>query len=217
MRAGTAFLLTLGLLLTVGVAADALVTRHAEGEATALVSRQIDAPADVTLTGWPVGLRLVAGSVPEVRVVAAGVPVGEVTLTRLDARLVDVRLRLADLDGGSLDLRAARGGSVVVELDEATVGQLAGVPGDVRLGEGVGQVRAGEALVDVAVSVEGGAIVLRPIGSAPEAVTPLVVDLPPLPGNPTVDEVRITRGVLRIAGRLTQLRAADFSSFTLSR
>jgi hypothetical protein len=216
VRAGTAFLLTLALLLGAGVAADALVTRQAEREAGALAENVLGAPADVTLTGWPVGLRLVAGRVQEVRVVATQVPLETVTLSRLDVRLADVRLRLADLERGAVELRGARGGSVTVELDEAAVGTLAGLPGGVRLGEGIGQVETPGGAVDVAVSVETGAIVLRPIGSAPEAVTPVVVEVPSLPGNPTLDEVRITRGVLRITGRLVRFRLAEFSSFALS-
>lgn len=215
MRAGTAFLLTLAVLLTAGVAADALVTRRAEEEASALVSDELGAPASVTLSGWPVGLRLAAGRVPEVRIVASDVPLGDVALQRFDARLFDVHVRLADLQGGApARLRGAGGGSFVAEFDEEAVGLLAGAPGEVRLGEGVGQVRAGDASVDVAVSLEQGRIVLRPIGAAPEGVNPVEVTLPPLPGNPVLDEVRITRGLLRVSGQLVQLGPAELSRFS---
>lgn len=215
MRAGTAFLLTLGVLLAAGVAADALVTRRAEEQASTLVSEELGAPADVTLSGWPVGLRLAAGRVPEIRVVASGVPLGDVALQRLDARLFDVPVRLEDLQGGGPPrLRGSSGGSFVAEFDEEAVGQLAGVPGGVRLGEGMGQVRAGDDGVDVAVSLEEGRIVLRPIGAAPEGVRPVEVTLPSLPGSPVIEEVRITRGVLRVSGQLVQLGPVELSLFS---
>lgn len=211
MRAGTAFLVTLAVLLAGGVAADALVTRTAEEQAAARVEALLGAPADVTLGGWPVALRLLAGRVPEVRIAAEGVPAGPVALRRMGIELVDVVVDLDDLADPGLDrLRASRG-TFTAEIDEAAVADLIGMPGAVRLGEGVGQVRHAGGVVDVAVSLEDGAVVLRPIGSAPEGVEPIAMELPPLPGGPAVEQVRFVGGALRVSGRLTQLRGNQFS------
>lgn len=212
MRAGTAFLVTLGVLLGLAVAADALVTSDAEERASAHVGALLGAEADVTLEGWPVALRLLAGRVPEVRVVATDVAVGdELHAQRVDMRLLDVRLRLADLSGSEPPaLRARRGGTLVAEFDKEAVARLAELDGDITFGQGIARLETDAGAVDLAAAVEEGRVVLRAIGSAPEHIGPVTVAVPPLPGNPTVDEVRIIANALRVTGRVTQLRPADF-------
>jgi hypothetical protein len=206
MRGGTAFVITLVLLLGVGVGVDAWVTQQAEETASAQAATLLEADAaDVRLGGWPASLRLLAGTVPEVEVRArgVGVPDHDLRLAELDVVLRDVRLRFADLDAGFTRLRGS-GGTFTAELDEAAVGRLAGTA--VRLGDGLGEVGEDNP-IEVAASVEEGVVVLRPVGAAPEGATPVALALPRLPGSALVESARIVPGGLRLQGRVGQVGA----------
>jgi hypothetical protein len=206
MRAGTAFVLTLVLLLGAGIGVDAWLTQQAEEKASAQAAALLDADAaEVRLGGWPASLRLLVGSVPEVEVRARGVavPDHELRLGTLDVVLRDVRLDYADLDTGVDRLRGS-GGTFTAELDEAAVGRLAGTV--VTLGDGLGEVGE-DAPIEVAASVEEGVVVLRPIGAAPEGATPVALPLPRLPGSALVEGARIVPGGLRLHGRIGQIGA----------
>jgi hypothetical protein len=205
MRAGTAFILTLALLIGAGIGADAWLTQQAEAAAAEQTAALLDAEAaEVRLGGWPASLRMVAGRVPAVEVRAAGVrlPDSEVVLSELEVILRQVRLRFADLDAGLDGLRGA-GGTFGADLGEDAVSQLANA--EVSLGDGLGQVEINGAAVDVVASVEEGVVVLRPVGAAPEGATPVALALPPLPGGAVVDGARIVPGALRLHGVVNRL------------
>jgi hypothetical protein len=78
------------------VAGDLALTSYIEREAATRVSGQIGVPATVTLDGWPVTARLLAGiAVPTAVVSATDVPLqggGPLQLSRVDVTLTDVRL-----------------------------------------------------------------------------------------------------------------------------
>jgi hypothetical protein len=208
MRAGTAFVLTLVLLLGAGIGVDAWLTQQAEAEAAEQTAAFLGADgAEVRLGGWPASLRLVAGRVPEVEVRARTVPLpdADLALSDLEVVLRDVRLRFADLEAGLGSLRGA-GGRFTAHLGEEAVGRLAGA--EVALGDGLGQVRVEDTSVDVAASVEEGVVVLRPVGAAPEGASPVALPLPRLPGGAAVDGARIVPGALRLQGVINRLETA---------
>lgn len=207
MRGITAFVVTVFLLVGAGALADAVLTERAEEESSAQLTSVLGAPAEVDLRGWPVVLRVLAGSVPEVGVVATDVPLadGSVTLDRLEATVFDVRVTLDDLTAPEAAEIEGGSGTFEAQLGEEAVGALTGQPGAVRLRDGLGQLDLGGRTVDVAASVEGGAVVLRPVGTVPAGVEPLTVTLPALPGQAVVDSVRIGSGVVLLSGRILQL------------
>ena len=200
MRAGTAFVVTLVLLLGGGVGVDAWLTQQAEAAVAERAAALLDAEeVEARLGGWPSSLRLVAGSVPEVevRAVQVAVPDADLALAHLEVVLFDVRLRYADLEDELAVLRGLRG-TFAADLGTDAVARVAGA--DVVLGDGLGQVQAGEGLVDVAASVEEGVVVLRPVGAAPEGASPVPLALPRLPGGAAVERARIVPGALRLEG-----------------
>jgi hypothetical protein len=206
VRAGTSFLITLLLLCGAAIAADAWFTSTAEEQASQRVGAVLGAPTDVELRGWPVTLRLLQGTVPEVGLVAQDVELeGGVRLQRLEADVQDVRITFAELrgtddlpiDGGSGTFRA--------ELSQDTVAHLAGMPGGVELGDGLGRAVIGGQPIEVVAAVEGGLVVFRPVGAPTGEVSPVALALPPLPGAAVIEAVRIEPGVLVISGRVLQL------------
>jgi hypothetical protein len=204
MRAGTAFLITFLLLCAGGLAADAWVTSTAEEQASHRVGAVLGAPTEVELRGWPVSLRLLQGRVPEVALVARDVELaGGVRLDRLEAVVSNVRITFAELRG--TDALPVDGGSGTFRADvsEATASQLTGVP--VTLGDGLATVTVDGRAVDAVAAVEGGQIVLRPVGGAAGEVPPVPLPLPPLPGEAVIDGVRIQPGVLRVSGQVLRL------------
>lgn len=206
MRGITAFVVTVFLLVGVGVVVDALVTARAEEEASLQLSGLLGGDADVDLRGWPVSLRLLAGNVPEVGVVATDVGLsGDVGLDRLEVTVADVRVTFADVRAPQAARVSGGAGTFTALLDEAAVGALVGFPGAVTLGDGIGQVQAQGVSADVTAAVEGGSIVLRPVGAVPPGVEPVPISLPPLPGQAVVDSARIVPGALRLEGRVLRL------------
>lgn len=205
MRAGTAFALTLVLLLGAGVGIDAWLTQQAEARASEQVAALLDAErADVRLGPWPASLRLLSGRVPDVEVAAvqARTPDGAVVLQNLEVHLRGVAVDFAALERGVTSLRG-RGGSFVADVSADSVSAVAGA--SLRFGDGLGQVEANAAAVEVAASVEEGVVVLRPVGAAPEGAAPVALSLPRLPGGAVIEQARIVPGALRIAGVINHL------------
>ncbi len=196
---------TLVLLVVAGVVADTLLTNAAERQASARVSEELGAPADVDLRGWPVSLRLLSGTVPEVGITAQDVPVEDtsVRVARLEVEVADVRIRFADLraagplpvDGGAGTFRA--------ELSEAEVNRLAGV-GGLQLGDGVASFDVAGQRVEVVATVEDERIVLRPITGLP-GVGPVPLAPVALPGEIRLEAVRIRPGLIELSGRVLRL------------
>lgn len=198
-------MVTILLLVGAGAAADWYLTGEAEQQVSARVSEALGAPVAVELAGWPVTLRLLTGEVPVVRISAADVSLGEASVRRMDAEVRDVRLRWDDLaSGGELPVAGGRG-TYTAELDEAAVGALAGFPGALRFGDGLGQLDMAGQSVDVTAGVEDGAITFRPVGNVPPGAEAVSVALPPLPAQATVETVRILPGALRVSGRILEL------------
>ena len=207
-----AFLVVVVLLGALAAGADWYFTGVAEERAGAEVSARLRAPVTVDLRGWPVSLRLLLGSVPEVAFAARDVPLQEVegSLQLLEATLQDVRLDPAALSGADLVIEA-RAGTFLAVLDQATVaalarGNLDGV--SIELGAGtarVGVPQLGGVGLDTAVAVEDGQVVMRMTGLPGQLLPPLRLDLPVLPGGATVTTVEILPGRLVVHGTVTRL------------
>jgi len=203
MRGAIAFLTTVAVLLGLGAAADAAVTRRAEQQVSEQVSAEIGAPATVDLQGWPVSLRLLTGVVPRVDLVAADVPLEDTDaeLSELRATLTDVRLRLADLSSADVPIEAGPT-SFEADLDAGDVERLLGpvaAIGEIELLDGLARLTVAGFPIEGTVGVEGGAIVVRP--TAPILnLGEVTVPLPALPGGVSVQQAVVLPGVLRLSG-----------------
>jgi len=203
MRGTIAFLTTVAVLLGLGAAADAAVTRRAEQQVSEQVSAEIGAPATVDLQGWPVSLRLLTGVVPRVDLVAADVPLEDTDaeLSELRATLTDVRLRLADLSSADVPIEAGPT-SFEADLDAGDVERLLGpvaAIGEIELLDGLARLTVAGFPIEGTVGVEGGAIVVRP--TAPILnLGEVTVPLPALPGGVSVQQAVVRPGVLRLSG-----------------
>jgi hypothetical protein len=206
VRGTTALLVTVLLLLVVAVGADALVTRTAEAQAAQRVGAELGAPASVDLRGWPVSLRLLQGTVPEVDIRATDVPLpdADARLSVLEASVTNVRVGFTDLRGDG-DLPVDGGsGTFRAEVTEADVANLAGLPGALTLAEGVGVVASTGVPIEVIATVDAGVVVLRPLAAAP-GLQPVRLAPLALPGEATLDAVRILPGRLELTGRILRL------------
>ncbi|MDP8969321.1 MAG: DUF2993 domain-containing protein [Actinomycetota bacterium] len=208
--------LTLLVVAAAAVAIDAWVTAEAEQRASARVSASLSAPTVVDLQGWPVGLRLLGGSVPRARITARGVPLAgtQARISRLTVTLTDLRVRWRELDPSAAALRArAAHGRFRADLDEQAVRRLLRLPRSldllgVELVEGAVRLEAaGLPVIDASVAVEGEALVMHP-QSPPLDRIGLRVDLPALPGDARVQGVQVVPGRLRVFGSVQELQLA---------
>jgi hypothetical protein len=201
------------VLAAVLLVVNGVVARNAEEQAIAEASAALGAPAEVRLSGFPIGLRLLAGAPLEAEVRARDVPLdaAPARLARLEILARDVVLDRRD------GVITAGSATFIAELDEQGVRDMLGILGripltQVELANGVARFSvAGFALVDATATVEGGDVVFRltaPIGNLGNVRLELA-DLP-LGFRPT--EVEIRRGVLRLRGSATDLRLEDEGS-----
>lgn len=207
MKGLIAFVLTLALCVGGGVWADAMVTERAERGAEAALGQRLGAPAQVALSGWPVSLRLVAGGVPRAEITASDVPLEGTgaSIDRIDVVLTDLTVALRDIVAGDPGSAVqASDGTFSALLTPQSLSELIGVRG-VRLGDGVLVIEAAGISADVTAAVEGGQVVLRPVGSVPPGAVPVELSLPPLPAGAVVEGVTISGDGLVLRGRVTDL------------
>ncbi|HVM21200.1 MAG TPA: DUF2993 domain-containing protein [Egibacteraceae bacterium] len=209
MRRLGCLLFVLILLAGIAVGADFLITRLIEQRTEEQVSAALETPADVTLHGWPVTLRLIEGVVPRATVTATDVPLeNNVTLSRLDVVLHDVQVRLSELGQQSEEVRLppARSGEFEAELTEEAVAGVLGLPdavSDVRLADGLVHLSAAGLEVSAEVGARDGDVVVSlagPLAQVFDAEYP--IDLSNEPGAPAVEEVAIRDGVMVLRGSL---------------
>lgn len=189
---------------------DALLTNIAEERAAEQVGAELGADVDVELSGWPVSVRLLMRRVPEVRVVATGVPLRDspAILSRFEATLRDVDVPWTW--SGQLEGQvSAETGRFVAELDEAAVQALVQLPITVTLEEGIIRGSIGGAQLDVTAEVVEGAIVLRPAAETFAGLGELRLPLDGLPEGAVVESVRVETGVLAVEGTLTDVAVAS--------
>lgn len=199
------------LLVLVALVVNALVTSRAEEEAAARIAEEVGAEAQVTISRWPTGLRLLAGEPVDATVAARDVPLegSPAVIDRLDLDATGVVLSLAG-DGGL----TAEDVTFTADIDEEGVRQLAGVLGqipltDIQLRNGVARLTVALfPVVDATAEVDDGQIVLRPTAPIGSFVS---VGLPigELPLGFTFTDVEIRDGLLRLTGGATDFVLED--------
>lgn len=124
------------LVLAVGVtlAIDGWARGRAEREIERQVSAQLDGVAvDAHITGFPVVLRLLMTSrVDQLDVHATGVVEGPLRLAAVDVGVSGLRLDRSSLFGGAVVVRGVDRVTIRVELSDADISALIGIP--VRFG-----------------------------------------------------------------------------------
>ena len=199
----------LGGVLLIG---DLILTNTAEERTATRIGQTLEAEAEVDLQGWPVGLRMLLGSIPTARLTATDVPLDNgAVLDRLDVELTDVAITIDDLTTQSDRLPAAEKGTFEAELGEPSVAAMMGIPAglaEVTLRDGVVEVGAGGLAIQADVGARDGDVVVSLAGplSALLGGSEFAIDLSDEPGQPFVEEVAIEGGVMVVRGRLEEVR-----------
>jgi hypothetical protein len=202
-------IVVLGGVLLIG---DMILTDTAEERTATRISETLEADAQVDLQGWPVGLRMLLGSIPTATLSATDVPLDNgAVLDRLDVELTDVAITFDDLTTQSDRLPAAETGTFVAELDEASVAAMMGIPGglaEVTLQDGLVEIGAGGLAIQADVGARDGDVVVSLAGPLAALLggSEFAIDLSAEPGQPFVEEVEIDGGVMIVRGRLEEVR-----------
>jgi hypothetical protein len=202
----------LAVVVALVLIGDALLTGVVERRASERLTQELQGPAQVELSGWPVVVRLLTSSVPVAVVRATDVPLTgtNATLSRLEARVTDVRVT-----GGELLLG---NGNFSASLDEGAVTRLLGLPEQftlvgVRLRDGVASVELGQLpVIRVTAEVVNGTVVLRPTDPLFSSLG-FPVELQGLPAGVRLTSVRVRRNRLDITGRLESGALGEFPLF----
>lgn len=198
-------LTALAVVLLVG---DQVLTSTAERRTSANISRTLEAPSDVELHGWPVGVRMLLGSIPSATLNATDVPLDNgATLDRLDVELTNVAITIDDLNAQQDRLPAAEQGTFTAELDEASVAAMMGIPeglAEVTLEDGLVELGAGGLAIQADVGASDGDVVVSLAGPLAAILggSEFAIDLSQEPGEPFVERVEIDGGVMIVSGRL---------------
>ena len=193
------------VLAGLALAADQWIAAEAESRAEAALRERLGAEADVELSGWPVGLRLLVSTVPRATVTATGLEAGGVRLARVTAELTDVDV---PLDAESLPTAATA--DFTAEVDEEALRQALGAPDRILsldLRPGVAVMDALGLEVEADVVARDGDVVVEPRDalSALLALGSLRVDLSGAPGGPVAREVEVREGSLVVRGVLSDI------------
>jgi hypothetical protein len=201
-------LIVFGVLFFIG---DQAVTTYAEQRTAANVSEALEADTTVTFNGWPVGARLLLGTIPSAEVVATDVPLDNgATLDRLDVELTNVKVDVADLRRNSDQLPPADEGTFVARLSEASVTAMLGLPGnivEVALRDGVVQLSGAGLQVEADVVAQNGDVVVQLRGPLAQLLggAEFAIDLSDEPGSPQVEDVEIQDGLMIVSGTLADV------------
>lgn len=194
---------------------DLVLTRAAEERTAQRVTRALEADSTVDFQGWPVTVRAVVGTIPIARVSAQDVPLENgATIDQLDVVLRDVDVNVRDLRGGGprpRNLPTAGSGRFQAELSEQSVTAMLRLPegvADVALRDGVAVLSAAGLEVEADVKARDGDVVVSLAGSLAELLggVEFPIDLSSEPGGPAVQKVEIRDGVMKLSGRLENLR-----------
>jgi hypothetical protein len=209
MRRIVISLVVLLVLAGLVLAVDQWIESTAEARAQEQISERLGTPTEVELRGWPVGLRLLAGSVPEVLVRATDVPV-EGRGPRID----ELRVRLTDV---AIDVRSpgdelpqGETATFTAVIAEASLRELVDLPSsvlDITLEQGSARIAVLGQAIPADVVAEDGNVVLRPQLSfaAVLGLDRIPLDLSAQPGGPYVREVEVREDALVLRGELREL------------
>lgn len=157
-----------GILVTLLGALDQGARLYAEGKLEDRVEQRLRGASNVeaSISSFPfLGRLLVAGSVPEVGVVAERTAVGDLVAASVAVRLRGVQLSRDALYAGNARVEDIDSGEATIDLDIAALGRVLRVPLSIS-DAGVTVTIAGRALRAAPV-VEGGDLVLRAAGVSP--------------------------------------------------
>jgi len=208
-------------VLLVLLAANAWLASSTEDRIAEQIEDELAIEPEVTLSGFPTGLRALFGRVGEAEIRAREVPVPGLgtTLTELELTLTDVRL-----DRDAEELTAERATFAVV-LDSASLEGLLPVIGqlpedlpllgdvselvEIELGDGVATLRVvGFAVVDATAEIRNGELILAP-GAPLAQLGDISIAVDELPLGFAVDDVRIRPEGLRLEGSAAPFAIED--------
>jgi hypothetical protein len=194
---------------------DRAVATTAERRAGERVSEVIDAPAEVRLHGWAVGLRILVGRVPRAEVRATDVPMDDgsgAAIDTLDVTLEDVRLRWSDLNGEADDWPPARAGTFEATLSADTVWSVSRVPRvllDMRISDGAVRLRLAGFEAAAEVRARDGNVDIVPRSPVARLLgAGMSIDVTGRTGSPYVEEVEVVDDALVVRGRLQEVETA---------
>ena len=211
MRGFGCLFVAVAVLAVVLFVGDQVATSTAERRTSANITSTLDAPAEVELHGWPVGLRMLLGSIPSATLVATDVPLDNgATLDRLDVELTNVAITIDDLNAQEERLPKADQGTFTAQLDEASVGAMMGIPeglAEITLEDGLVELGAGGIAIQADVEASEGNVVVSLAGPLAAILggSEFAIDLSEEPGEPFVQDVEIDAGVMTVSGRLDEV------------
>ena len=205
MKKIVVLLVILGLL----AGADLWVKSYAEARIAAELQSSFDAEgeAEVELSGFPITVRLLSGTIPSVELTSS-------SLKRQGLRFTDVRLVMQDVSFSLSELASGEMGEVTVadgrgraslpgaDLTEVFGAAVDGV--DISIADGVLRVRVGQFQGRAQLSLDGAELTLR----APRFDRTFTVDLPRFVGGLQYRSVRVvgTEAVLGFSLKDSSLR-----------
>jgi hypothetical protein len=212
------------LVVVVGLlfVADIVVTNIAEERAAERVTEELDAPAEVTLHGWPVALRMLTGTIQRAEMTATDVPLEDGgTLDSLDVTLHDIEVGLGDLTDPPDGLPPARDGEFEARLSGDITWALTSVPrmlATLRIERDAVRLQTLIANMSADLRVRSNALVFEP--NVPLGVLfrgEVSLDLSEQPGSPRLQTADIEGDTLVIRGTLDELGRAESAAGSMQR
>lgn len=198
--------LTVVVALLGAAAANAWLAGRIEHRVAAEMERELGAPVDVRLEGFPVGFRSLDGRLPGAELHGRDVPLPDTSAALSEVRLSLTELRV-DRDRGRVEAASAH---VAATLDESSVEDLLGAlvrlplvgielqPGALRLNV------AGFAVADATARADDGDVVVG-LAAPLDQLIPGELRLDELPLGLHVDSVRLDTGEMEVRGRIEPL------------
>ncbi|HSS10193.1 MAG TPA: hypothetical protein VLL25_09920 [Acidimicrobiales bacterium] len=188
MRKWLGALIVLAVLLVVG---DVVALRYAQDQVRRRIDANVaDAHATVHISGFPfLGKLAVAGTIGKITAHVDHASQGDVTFDAVDLTVTDVKLDRSQLfKDRRVQVQGIQSGTVKADMTQADFSRLlGGLP--VTLGDGVVQVRVGQAMVDAHVTVAANQLHVTGAGLATTipipklSVLPCVATVAAIPGH----------------------------------
>lgn len=209
-------LFSLVALTVLLLAANAAFVGFVERRVETTLENRLGSPVSVEMSGWPVGPRLLTGSLPEanVRVQDLDAPVVGLDLGRLDLTLEEVEYT-GERDGpldAPIEASDARFESRLTENEVSGLARMApGVSGVEISGEELRLELPAGATADAELAAEDGGLLLKPDTPLLDPEIPLIPER--LPGGASIRDARVEEGGVLIEGAAGDLgvEAADES------
>lgn len=170
-------LIVLGVILVLLFVGDRWVEGYAEERIAAELQSSFDdsGEAEVELSGFPITLRLLTGSIPEIEITSSSLKRQGMTFKDVRMTLEDVSFSLAQIANGDIRTVLVGSGDGRVSLPPSDLASAFGDAGfDIRLDEDGLSVKVGPVETTAQLELEGTQLVLR----APRLDRSFTVDLP---------------------------------------